>query len=1022
MLKSVNRINKKLIYKLHLENDKIIDMPMFLVDDLYIRNKEELICLLKHAITFNKNDFLYNYKRVLLKDDALRNNKIEYSGIFDQNGIENDNYTDEYIAANKNIKDKNVNKKSSNNSCVELEINKIKCDDTLNNIINDMNINKNYNSDYIRKEKKNLFFKNKDKKLSQILNPYKYDNEEYNELINCLSEINEYEENYNSNYLYFYENIMNAMDKPIEKEIVENESTENYIQYIDNRKKIKDKNILMGKKMPEYYSLIGYIPNNYFFYNYKNRIISLIEYLSYTDICSLIYLYSRSEQIDFSILTILGKQYINKIEKDKKYNYKNTIKLLNIFIKLSYKKNEMQYIIKKLLKSLYMCTYCGDLKIATLHFVCLSKLNLYNILFYDYINIFLKNINNLSHLSCSIILQCLGYYRYYMITSRNYIFKLVKEFKQKFVSEIGKNIFQNKDINTIEKENEWKKILRNKIEIQILTFQHGKKNIDLINDIENKIIDRLTKINLDDISEKSIGNIFHFYYLINKKILTNSDHILFFNLVNVLIKNKINFQKPRSFLMSSYTLIIYKYFTNINISCYFLLQCSKLIKILKKEFYMSNLLFVLIGFSQNQLIFYKNRNNNNDNRNKNNLNASENNFIGISASNINDNYPEVYIDKKYNKLCNFKIENKYKDMTEMCEYKINCLENKLSKPVSSRSAILSIFNEITNLEYKLNIEQMRMYLLLFSSFDIKLSSEIKQKILSLIINDSKSLVYLPHIIIQTSIKIFGISSNYMKTICLSLLEKMNFEIMKFFKIIKSDEKTFLNYIKSEQHEEIQDSEKRQQFCNYLWDLNILSEILFIFDQIDINKSDFIVNIVNLMCFNNFLIFKYKKNSFSSYVYFLHYIGSNKLDTESYKKLSDFIFINLSDYIDLSYKYYLKNHVEKLTNIRNINGFNKTNVDNSIEYDIFFDEVDHKIIMDKIYVKDILLLLDAIRILKAYNYASLLSNSVSMLNTDKIKTLSDEDIELANYIFIDMGLYNKYIMDEVKNRGLTIGLK
>lgn len=402
MLKSVNRINKKLIYKLHLENDKIIDMPMFLVDDLYIRNKEELICLLKHAITFNKNDFLYNYKRVLLKDDALRNNKIEYSGIFDQNGIENDNYTDEYIAANKNIKDKNVNKKSSNNSCVELEINKIKCDDTLNNIINDMNINKNYNSDYIRKEKKNLFFKNKDKKLSQILNPYKYDNEEYNELINCLSEINEYEENYNSNYLYFYENIMNAMDKPIEKEIVENESTENYIQYIDNRKKIKDKNILMGKKMPEYYSLIGYIPNNYFFYNYKNRIISLIEYLSYTDICSLIYLYSRSEQIDFSILTILGKQYINKIEKDKKYNYKNTIKLLNIFIKLSYKKNEMQYIIKKLLKSLYMCTYCGDLKIATLHFVCLSKLNLYNILFYDYINIFLKNINNLSHLSWAI--------------------------------------------------------------------------------------------------------------------------------------------------------------------------------------------------------------------------------------------------------------------------------------------------------------------------------------------------------------------------------------------------------------------------------------------------------------------------------------------------------------------------------------------------------------------------------------------------------------------------------------------
>ncbi|CAD2096575.1 conserved Plasmodium protein, unknown function [Plasmodium vinckei] len=908
MLKYVNRINKKLIYKLHLENDKIIDMPMFLVDNLYIRNKEELICLLNNAITFDKNNFLYNYKRVLLK--------------------------------------------------------------------------------------------NEDKKVPQLFNPYKYDNEEYNELISYLSEINECEENYND--FYFCENELHGMDRPIEKGIVEGEQIEDYIQYLDNRKKIENKNISRERDMSEYYSLMGYIPNNFFFYNYKNRILSLIDNLSYNDIFSLIYLYSKSSKIDFSMLTLLGKQYINRIEKDKQINYKNMIKLLNIFIKLSYKQNEMQYIIQKLLKNLCICTYNEDLKIATLHFVCLSKLNLYNILFYDYIDMFLKNVNNFSHLSCSIILQCLGYYRYHLIRSSNYIFKLVRQFKQKFVSEtweeeMKKNESHSRDIDTIQKQNEWKHILRNKIDIQILIFQHRRKNIDLINDIENKIIDRLTKINLDNISEKSIGSIFHFYYLINKKILTNRDHLLFSNLVNVLIKNKIDFQKPRSFLMSSYTLIIHKYFTNINISSYFLLQCAKLIKILKTETYMSNLLFVLMGFSQNQLIFYKNRSNNN----KKNLN--------MSADNVNDKYPEVYIDKKDNKLCNFKIENKFKDMTEMCEYKINVLEDKSFEPVSCRSAILSIFNEITSLEYKLNNEQMRMYLLLFSSFDIKLSSEIKQKILSLIINDSQSLVYLAHTVIQTAVKIFGISSSYMKTICLSLLEKMDFEIVKFYKATKNGEN-------------IQDDGKRQQDCNYLYDLNILSEILFVFDQIDITKNDFIVNIINLMFSNNFLIFKYKKNSFSSYVYFLHYIGSNKIDTEIYKKVCDFIFANLSDYIDLSYKYYLKNNVKKIANMKDINGFNKTNVYKSTESDIFFDETNHKIIMDKIYVKDILLLLDAIRILKAYNNVTLISNIVAMLNTEKIKGLSDEDIELANYIFIDMGLPNKYIMDEAKNRGLTIGLK
>ncbi|CRH03134.1 conserved Plasmodium protein, unknown function [Plasmodium relictum] len=976
MLKYVNNINKKLIYKLHIENDKIISMPMFLVDNLCIRNKKELIILLNNAIFFNKKDFLDNYKKVLLKNN-------NYNNISEDENINNNSKYNNSV--NNNITTCNINNPNYNNKII-------------NNKINE---NKN---DYYDKSK---FPINKDNypakdKLSYIFNYYKYNNEEYDDLINELSKKYSDIDYYNSNYL----------------DTIEDE--EEFINYLENIKKNENEEV----KEKEY-SLVGYIPNDYFFFYFKNRIISIKEFLSFNDLFSFIYLFSKRN--DINIMKILAEEYIKKMEmkKDKKVNNKHIVHLLNIFIKLNYEKNNIHNVIKRFLENVYMNVLSNDLKLSALCVSCLSRLHLYNILFYDHISNFLRNIDKCSHLSFSIILHCIGYHKHYLIKKKREVYKEIKSYRN-LINKYNENSTEKSNIIEFKKGNnissEEKNILLNyekyivsDIKTNILKFQLSKKNRSLINELENKIIEKLIKIDLQNISGKSISSIFHYYYLINKRTLNEKDQILFSKLIDILIRNNISLIKPRNFLMSSYTLILHKYFTNISISSYFLIQCSKLIKTLKKKIYIENLLFVLIGFSQNQLIFYKNK---------------------------NSKFPKIYVDKKNNKLCNFKIENKYIDMLEKSENEVNILNKRDANPVSCRSALLNIFDEIINLDYELNKDQILLYLQLFSSFDIKLNADIKQKLYILIINSANDLISSINFVFQLAIKIYGVLSNYMKTIALHYLEKVDFELCKFYKLIKNNEKYFYNYIKGYNF-----NEKEYSF---LCDIDYLSNILFIFDQIDVNKKDFIINLLNFLQNNNYLLLTYKKNKFNSYVYILHYIGCIPTEKE-HKKLIDFTYTNLSDYIDLSYKEYLQK--KENININNLNDIKKKvnkNENTEIEIDEYseeyiknktskivnenlnenmneyinenyFNEVNHKIINDKIYMKDLILLLDSIRINKAYNYNSLISNIMNMMNTEKIKLLSDEDIELINYIYIDMGLMNKYIMDEAKKRGLTISL-
>ncbi|CRG93267.1 conserved Plasmodium protein, unknown function [Plasmodium gallinaceum] len=964
MLKYVSNINKKLIYKLHIENDKIIDMPMFLVDNIYIRNKKELIILLTNAIFFNKTEFLDNYKKVLMKNNNYNNiNKGEN--------------------INNNIKYNN----SINDHKTTCDINNLNYNNkTINFIINE---NKNNYDDKLKFPINKDIHSIRDKDTCELkFNYYKYNNEEYNDLINSLSEKYYDIDYYNSDYLDIFED---------EKE---------YINYLESIKKNENDEI-KGKE----YSLIGYIPNDYFFFSFKNRIISIKEILSFNDLFSLICLFSKIKDVD--IMKILAEEYIKNIEmkKYKKVNNKHIIHLLNIFIKINYEKNNIHNIIKSLLENVYINVLSNDLKLSTLCFSCLSRLHLYNILFYDYISNFIKNIDKCSHLSCSILLHCIGYYKHYLIQKKRDIYKEIKSYKNA-VKKYNDSKIYNEKKNTLLKND---KYIINDVKTNILRFQLSKKNRDLINELEYKIIENLIKMDLENISGKSISCILHYYYLINKRILNDNDHILFSKLIDILIRNNINFIKPRSFLMSSYTLILHKYFTNIDISAYFLMQCSKLIKSLKKKIYIENLLFVLIGFSQNQLIVYKNKNN---------------------------KFPKIYIDRKNNKLHNFKIENKYIDMLEKSENEINLLKKKDVDPISCRSAILYIFNEITNLDYELNKNQILLYLQLFSSFDIKLNTDIKQKLFILIINSVNDLISSINFVFQLAIKIYGILSNYMKTIALHYLEKVDFELCKFYKLIKNNEKYFYNYIQS-------DNYNKKEY-SFLCDVNTLSSILFIFDQIDVSKRDFILNLLNLLQNNNYLLLTYKKNKFSSYIYMIHYIGYMPTE-KKHKEFIDFIYTNLSDYIDLSYKEYLQKkeniHLDNIYGVKkeinseekpevDINKYNEEHIENKsnkivienlnenmnkYEDENYFNEVNHKIINDKIYIKDLILLLDSIRINKAYNYNLLISNIINMMNTEKIRMLQDDDIELINYIFIDMGLMNKYIMDEAKKRGLTIGL-
>ncbi|KAI4840975.1 hypothetical protein MKS88_000742 [Plasmodium brasilianum] len=1004
MLKYISCLNKRLIYKLHVENDKIIDMPLFLVDNLYVRSKEELILLLSNAISFNKKDFLVNYRRVLLKDNEA------YSSYNNSNETEN---------GSNNVKDySNGDSNKKHNTNCEIDKNTT-CDST----------NGHYKYKLVDsvgdiKWGKNFMLKDVDMHSTQVNNCYKYNNEEYNELINYLSEIYSSEESWNSNCTHLFEE----------------DEEEDYMNYLQ-KKNDKERKDSKEKKTQEY-SLTGYIPNDFFFRSFKNRIISIKGHLSYNDLFSLIYLYSKKR--DIQIMKTLGEQYIYKMEreKDKQVNYKHIIHMLNIFIKLNYEKYNIHSIIKHLLQNMSENILINDLKLSALGFTCLSRLNLYNMLFYDYIYTFLKNVNDCSHLCCSMVLHCIGYHKHYMVKKRKKLYDQVKSFNKlmnrNIISEkcimisndiykFSNNPINNDNLDDIVTEEAkkaqcgYKKTIPRDFKINILTFQLCNKNRDIINKLEHKLIDRLIKMDLHDISEKSISSIFHFYFLINKNILTDKDHIIFSKLSDILIKNKINFLKPRSFLMSSYTLILHKYFTNIHISSYFLIQCAKLIKWLKGRIYIDNLLFVLMGFAQNQVIFYKNKK--------------------------NSTYPKVYVDKKNNKLCNFKVENKYIDMLEKCEYEVNILEKRDVKPVSCRAAILYIFNEITNLDYELNKNQIILYLQLFSSLDIKLSADIKQKLFILIINYVNDLICYINLIFQLAIKMYGISSKYMKTIALHYLEKLDHELCKLCKLLKKDEKYFSNFLAEYNIDTLKRNTYSDDMHTHLYDLDSLSYTLFIFDQIDVTKKDFIINLSKLMSINEYFILIYKKNNFNSYIYLLHYIGSLPIDTQEHKKLIDFLFTNLEEYIELSYKEYMQNRGKaiieendmliglskrqaniydeyKSNETREVNnkGTHDCTTEDKNITDCFYNEVNHKIIKDKIFLKDLILLLDSIRINKAYGYNSLLRNITAMINTEKIKMLSDEDVELVNYIFIDMGLMNKHVMDEAMNRGLTIGLK
>ncbi|SBT75356.1 conserved Plasmodium protein, unknown function [Plasmodium ovale] len=971
MLNCVKSLSRRQIYRLHMENDKIIDMPMFLADSLYVRNKEELISLLRSAVSFDKKKFVHNYKRVLLKGHISGNYENAGGAKFDK--ISEDNGC---VGKFENLEKAHYDDHAADNNDTE----------------------------------KTSFLRSGEEVSTHIVNSYKYNNDEYDELINCLSE------KYCTGESYLWGSFS------------QEEEDEAYIEYTMRKKRNEGKNPLEYNQS-EGYSLIGYIPNDYFFQTFQKRIISMKDYLTFNDICELIYIYSKKR--DVPIMRVLVEQYIHKREKEKEksVNYKHSVHLLNIFLKLNCEKYNVHNVVKYFKKSLCLSMIGGnDLKVSVLGFSCLSKLNMYNIQFYCYVSTFLSKIDECSPMCCSMILHCLGYHIYYFAKKRKELFKKMRFIKRatsngssrehptdraSILTDWG-NVTDAVECDGGSLHSSWK----NPLEMQI-----WRKNKDLLSKVESKIIDRLVKIDLRSISDRSISSIFHFYFLKNTSTLGEKDKILFSKLIDVLIKNDINFSKPRSFLMSSYTLIIHRYFTNIDVSSYFLMQCTKLIGLLKGKVYLDNLLFVLKGFAQNHMIFYKKKKN-------------------------STFFPKIYIDMKNKKLCNFKVENKYVDMLERYEYDVNKLEKDETKPVSCRSAILYILNEIINLDYDLNKKQTLLYLQLFASFDIKLGTDIKKKVFTLIINRAHELISYVSIIFQLAICIFGISSSYLKTIGFHFLEKMDIQLDTFYQLIKKNKEEHLfQYINGTL------TNYTSGFYTHLLNLDILSDVLFIFDQIDVNKKNFVLNLTNLIYSNNYLILTYKKNDFNSYVYFLHYIGCMPIDTESYTKVVHFIVSSLRNYVELSYSDYL-NRGRNVTlpddAAKNDSGVEETpyrgcsdgergdvvsKMGETVgkhehdrgdractDVDCYFDEVQHDIIRGKIFIKDLVLLLDALRIHKEYRGEPLLTTVATMITCEKIRSLSDEDIELVNYIFLDMGLANKHAMDEARNRGITFGLK
>ncbi|KOB60341.1 hypothetical protein PFHG_02177 [Plasmodium falciparum HB3] len=988
MIRYVNklkRINRKGIYKLHVENDKIIDMPLFLVEHIYIRKKKELIKLLHEAIYFDREHFFNNYKKVLL-------NKKEWKNKNDFKDYVN-NIKEEFNLMN--ISNKNYNCHSNTNIIYSQEhgrntFENYKLSSNIKNEINDSSNN--------------------------YMNPYKYNNEEYDELIIQLSKLYHDEE--------VFDNTTFLLDcfQFIEEE--------NYVNYYleeklknNNINKIYDDKNLYNEDIYNDYDLIGYIPNDLFFSCIQNRIISIKKYCSYSELFSLIFLFHKRN--DMRPIILLIEEYIKKMcnEKDKIVNNKHIIYMLNIFIKMKHNKDNKsnksnksnicssssssKYIFSHLLKNVYINFTYNNLKLLTLSFTCLSRIHSYNALFYQHVSTFINNISTLSTLSCSMILHSIGYYKFYMKKIKGRLFEHIRNYKQikkkkkkkilhdknqiiidqkkkHFEKEYNitnyityhnnkKSLIEGQNNNHLYDKNEstYTHHISNQIcyknigERHIISFDFSREHMNIIKNLENKIIEKLICSNIQDIDSKSISSIFHYYYLSQKVLLNLQDQELFNKLLNILIHNNVNFITPRHFLMCSYTLILHKYFTNINIASYFLFQCAKLIKLLKKQIYIDNLFFILIGFSQNELIFYNNK--------KKHMNGT-----GV-----------IYIDNNNNKICNYKIEkNKYIDILQKSQYELNLLTNQNNvTPASSRAAILYIFNEITNLDYELNTKQIVLFLQLFSSFNIKFSTDIKQKLFSLIITKTHLLIKHVHFILPGAIKIYGITSNYMKTICLNFLEKMDNEINRIYNLLENGEFDMIyNFTKTN------NINANVEYC-FIFDINILSDILYIFDQIDVNKKDFMDNLTNLLYFNNYYLLTYKKNNFNSFVYLLHYISSSYSNEKKINKLKHFLYTNVSEYLNMSFKKYVdhikaygdyKSHINKNED-NNSHEENKNkiienmNLSNNQHRNNYFNEVTHNILNDKIYMKDLILLLDSIRINKAYNHTLLINNLINIVS-------------------------------------------
>ncbi|KNA02071.1 hypothetical protein PVNG_04185 [Plasmodium vivax North Korean] len=986
MLKYARKLNKKLIYKLHVQNDKVVEMPMFLVDNLYLRSTRELLILLNNAITFKRKEFLENYKRVLLKDRESNANCFDRpQGGGEKNG-------------------------STAAGFVARECTPPPCSGSLlggeasggpNGVANDRandGANDGANGGAHRNapqgpplESHHLamqagpIFKNGHMSPDGRGGRYKYDNEEYDELIMRLSE--------------------ECGDAPGWHALEGEEAHE--VEEADGADEAHEAYQADGEDpRAQGYSLIGYLPNEFFFQSLKQRVASLKEFLSFGDLFSFILLFSRTKDVD--MMKILGEQYVQKQEKekDKRVNNKHVVHLLNIFLKLNYKRRNAHHIVDSLVQAMNVNVSTDDLKLAALGFTCLSRLSLYNMAFYRYVDTFLRHLDTCSHLCCSMVLHCLGYYKHYWVAKRRELLEQARFVKKSAGGPLGGKHSPGCDASgRAERISETRCANVNRLSLRL----SGEK-AHLIEELEKGMIDRLVNMQLGSISEKSISSIFHFFFLSKRGVLTGRaaeggnaaergnerDHLLMGKLVHILITKKVTFDQSRQLLMCCYPLIIHRYFSHIQISSYFVVQCAKLIKRLKERKHLDNLLFVLTGFTQNQMIFYQNRSN-------------------------NKRAPRIYLDKKKNKLHNFKIENKYIDMLEKCEYEVNVLEKgPAEEPVSCRSAILYIFSELTSIDHELNRDQIVLYLQLFSSFDIKLSTNIKQNLFRMVMGSTHQLSSLAHVVLQLAIQIYGISSTYMKAIALQFFEKMDHELGKLHTLGMNDEELPPSCIIGGR-----DNHGAREKLSYLCDLEKLADVLFVFDQMDIHNKDFISNVSNLLCANNFFLLTHRRSNFSSFVHLLHYVGSLPVDVDAVKKLTNFVFACVADYVNLSFREYAQrsrggfkmeeHRVTGSSEEANTPLVDDRHASGSLQTgeDPFFCQVDHAFIRGRIYVKDLVLLLDAIRIWKAYDFASLLRSVTSMINSDGVRALSDEDVELVNYIFIDMGLMNECVLDEAR---------